>query len=62
MSRKNRNEKIKLALSSQEIAKEVRHRSRILFGRHKTAGHVIESRKYKPTKHRRREELSWVEE
>jgi len=62
MSKKNRNKKLNKSLTLEEIGIEARHRSRILFSQHNTVGRVIESKKYKPVKHRRKEEHNWSEE
>ncbi len=62
MGKKKKNRKLKKSLSLAEIGTEVRHRSRIFFSQHKNVGRVIESKKYKAGKHRRQEELSWIDE
>jgi len=45
-----------------DIAREIKCRSRIFFSRQINAGYVIKSKKYKPVKHRLRQERSWSEE
>ena len=61
MSRKSKSEKLKISQNLQEIAKEMRHRSRLFFSNQKKTGHIIESRKNKPVKHKRREEQRWYD-
>ena len=61
MSRKSKREKIKIAQDVQGMVKAVRHRSRLFFSNQKKTGHVIESRKNKPVKHKQREEQRWYD-
>ncbi len=62
MKKKSKNNKIKITLTPEEIGKEARHRSRIFFNQQKVAGQIIESKKHRVPKHRKREEMSWNDE
>jgi len=62
VKRKKRVGGFKVVQTHQGLSREVRRRSRLFFGRQKVTGHVIESKKFKPVKHRYRQELSWADE